>query len=104
MAHYPIALVRPKVLEGMAGYLEALPRSAAAVAKELALMDTLRDIPMTILSAGNGSPIQRTEHETLARRSSQGKTEVVRGCGHWIQVDRPDVVIQAIHGMVGKKP
>jgi pimeloyl-ACP methyl ester carboxylesterase len=34
------------------------------------------------------------------RRSSQGRIEVVLGSGHWIQVDRPDVLIQAIREMV----
>jgi len=90
----------PKCFEGMARYLEALPQSAAAVAQELALMDALRDVPLTVLSAGNASPIQHAEHETLARRSSHGKIEVVPGSGHWIQVDRPDALIQAIRKMV----
>jgi pimeloyl-ACP methyl ester carboxylesterase len=86
----------PKCFEGMARYLETLPQSAAAVARELALMEVLRDVPLIVLSAGNASPIQRAEHETLARRSSKGQIEVVPGSGHWIQVDRPDAVIQAI--------
>ena len=90
----------PKCFEGMARYLEALPQSAAAVAQELALMDSLRDIPLVVLSAGNASPIQRAEHLTLARSSSKGQIEVVPGSGHWIQVDRPDAVIQAICEMV----
>jgi pimeloyl-ACP methyl ester carboxylesterase len=84
----------------MARYLETLPQSVAAVAQELALMDALRDVPLIVLSAGNASPIQRAEHETLARRSSKGVIEVVPGSGHWIQVDRPDAVIQAISEMV----
>ena len=63
-------------------------------------MDAVRDLPLTVLSAGNASPIQRTEHETLARRSSQGQIKVVPGSGHWIQVDRPDAVIQAICEMI----
>jgi pimeloyl-ACP methyl ester carboxylesterase len=94
----------PKSFEGMARYLEALPQSAAAIAQELTMMDALRDVPLTILSAANASPIQRAEHETLARRSSHGRIEVVPGTGHWIQVDRPDVVIQASREMVARKP
>jgi pimeloyl-ACP methyl ester carboxylesterase len=90
----------PKCFEGMARYLETLPQSAAAVARELALTEVLRDVPLIVLSAGNASPVQRAEHETLARRSSQGRIEVVTGSGHWIQVDRPDAVIQAICEMI----
>jgi pimeloyl-ACP methyl ester carboxylesterase len=93
----------PKCFEGMARYLEALPHSASAVAQELGQSDALRDVPLIVLSAGNASPIQRAEHETLARRSSRGQIEVVSASGHWIQVDRPDVVIRAIRGMVARK-
>ena len=57
-------------------------------------------MPLTVLSAGNASPIQRAEHATLARRSSQGQIEIVPGSGHWIQVDRPDALIQVIRKMV----
>jgi pimeloyl-ACP methyl ester carboxylesterase len=93
----------PKCFEGMGGYLEALPQSAAEVARELARTDALRDVPLTVLSAGNASPIQRAEQETLARRSSRGQIEVVADSGHWIQVDRPDAVIRAIREMITRE-
>jgi pimeloyl-ACP methyl ester carboxylesterase len=92
----------PKCFEGMARYLEALPESAAAVAQELARTDALGDVPLTVLSAGNASPIQRAEHEVLARRSSRGRMEVVPDSGHWIHVDRPDAVLRAIREMVAQ--
>ena len=90
----------PKCFAGMAHYLEALPQSAAAVGQELSLTDALRDIPLAVLSAGNASPIQRAEHVILARRSSQGQIEIVPGSGHWIQLERPDALIQVIRKMV----
>jgi len=90
----------PKCFEAMARYLEALPPSAATIAHELALTDALRNIPLTVLSAGNASPIQRAEHENLARRSSRGQIQVLPDSGHWIQVDRPDVVIEASREML----
>jgi pimeloyl-ACP methyl ester carboxylesterase len=90
----------PKCFEGMARYLEALPPSAAEVAQKLARTDALRDVPLIVLSAGNASPIQRAEHEALARCSSRGQIEVVADSGHWIQVDRPDAVVRAIREMI----
>ena len=90
----------PKSFESMARYLTALPESAAAVAKELEATDAFRDLPLTVLSAGNANPMQRADHETMARRSSLGRIEIVPDSGHWIQVDRPDVVIQACLEMV----
>jgi pimeloyl-ACP methyl ester carboxylesterase len=89
----------PKSFEGMAQYLEALPENAAAVAREVGFRGTLRDIPLIVLSAENTSPEQRAEHESLARYS-QGRIEIVPGGGHWMQLDRPDVVIRAINDVI----
>lgn len=87
----------PKSFEGMAQYLEALPESAAAVAREVAVRS---DVPLIVLSAGNASPEQRAEHESLARYF-QGRIEIVPG-GHWLQLDRPDLVIRAINEMIAQ--
>ena len=64
----------PKSFESMARYLTALPQSAAAVAKELEASDAFRDLPLTVLSAGNANPTQRSEHEAMARRSVEPST------------------------------
>jgi pimeloyl-ACP methyl ester carboxylesterase len=91
----------PKSFEGMAQYLEAVPESAAAIAKEVGFRGTLRDVPLIVLSAENASPTQRAEHESLAR-CSQGRIEIVPGGGHWMQLDRPDVVIRAINEIIAQ--
>lgn len=85
----------------MAQYLEALPDSAEAVAKEVGFRGTLRAVPLVVLSAENASPEQRAEHESLAR-CFQGRIEIVPGGGHWMQLDRPDVVIRAINEIIAK--
>ena len=93
----------PKSFEGMARYLEALPESAAAVNREFAAdrdQQAMSAIPLIVLSSANASPAERAEHQTLARRSSKGRFEVVPGSGHWIQLDRPDFVIRAIEEIV----
>src|ERR1019366_826397 len=41
----------PKSFEGIAQYLEALPESAAAVASDVGVRGTLRDVPLIVLSA-----------------------------------------------------
>lgn len=89
----------PKSFEGMAQYLETVPESAAAVAKEVGFRSTLRNVPLIVLSAENASPEQRAEHEGLAR-CFQGRIEIVPGGGHWMQLDRPDVVILAIKELI----
>jgi len=62
---------------------------------------TLRDVPLIVLSAGNASPEQRAEHESLGR-CFQGRIEIVPGSGHWLQLDRPDVVIRAINEIIAQ--
>jgi pimeloyl-ACP methyl ester carboxylesterase len=93
----------PKSFEAMARYLEALPQSAAAVNREFAAdrdQQALGAIPLIVLSSANASPAERAGHEMLAQCSSKGRLEIVPGSGHWIQLDRPDVVIRAIEEMV----
>ena len=90
----------PKCFDGMARYFEAFSSSAAAVAKECPENEAVRNVPLIVLSAGNASPVQRAEHETLVQRSAQGRLEVVTESGHWMHFDRPDVVIRAIQEMV----
>jgi pimeloyl-ACP methyl ester carboxylesterase len=88
----------PKCFEGMARYLEALPESAAVVTQ--AGDAALRDTPPIVLSSTNASTIERAEHEMMANCATKGRFEIVSGSGHWIQIDRPDVVIRAIGEMV----
>jgi pimeloyl-ACP methyl ester carboxylesterase len=88
----------PKCFAGMARYLEALPESAAALARE-AGPAALRDIPVIILSAESATPNERAEHEALAR-DAHARVEIVSGSGHWVQMDRPDAVLHAISDII----
>jgi pimeloyl-ACP methyl ester carboxylesterase len=82
----------PKCFRAMRDHIEALPESARAVLRETANLD----VPLTVLSAGNSSAAQRADHQRVARLSSKGHLEVIPDSGHWIMLDRPDVVIRAI--------
>ncbi|MGP0070452.1 MAG: alpha/beta fold hydrolase [Bryobacteraceae bacterium] len=86
----------PKSFLGMAAYLESLPKSAAEAA-ELSVPAT---IPVTVLSAANATPEQLEEREAVARRSPRGQHIVARKSGHWIQLDEPELVVEAIREMV----
>ena len=87
---------QPKCFLGMAQYLEALPASAS----EAAALPDLSGIPLSILSAGDSTLEQLAEREALARRSSRGKHFQIPGSGHWIHLDQPGAVVQAIREMV----
>jgi pimeloyl-ACP methyl ester carboxylesterase len=89
-----------KSFTGMAGYLESLPASAAQAV-------TLGDpppVPMVILSAANSTPAQLAERDALARRSQHGKHILASKSGHWIHLDQPELVIEAIRELLKGRP
>jgi pimeloyl-ACP methyl ester carboxylesterase len=63
----------PKCFATMAGYLRALPESAASV------LEASKNISVPVLTL---------------------EAETIEGTGHWIQLDRPDIVIDAVSRMI----
>lgn len=86
----------PKAYLALAGQVEALPESAAQVAK----VKNLGDIPLRVLSAGQPAPERLALQEAAARLSSTGKHIIASECGHWIQLDQPAAVVEAIREVV----
>ena len=84
--------MQPKFFEALASEIECLSESAAQVAAT----GDYGDIPLVILSAGNPTAAQTMGQEAVARLSSKGKIIVVPNSGHWIQLDQPRFVIDAI--------
>ena len=87
---------RPQSFRSMAAYLAALPACAAQLAAAVAS----GDIPRVVLSAANASPDRLREHEALARQSARGIHRVASRGGHWIQLDEPSLIIDAILELV----
>lgn len=81
---------------GMAAYLQSLPASAS----EAAAIGGSDTIPVTMLSAANATGEQLEEREAIARRSPRGRHIIARKSGHWIQLDEPDLVVEAVREMV----
>jgi pimeloyl-ACP methyl ester carboxylesterase len=74
-------------------------------------------MPVIVLTAGQPPALQegqtpedqarerevwRKGHDALAARSRQGKSVVVPGASHFIQIDRPDAVISAVQEVISK--
>jgi pimeloyl-ACP methyl ester carboxylesterase len=76
-----------KNFEGMARHLECLPASAAEMAG--CALDPL--LPVTALVAEGGA---------LPIFPESWRVVQAKGSGHWIQLDRPDLVTAAIQGAV----
>jgi pimeloyl-ACP methyl ester carboxylesterase len=87
---------QPKAFLGMAEYFKALPESA----EQVAALVGLPEIAVTILSAGNSTPAQRAERDAITSQSAHGKHIIVQNSGHWIHLDQPEAVLEAIREMV----
>jgi pimeloyl-ACP methyl ester carboxylesterase len=88
---------QPQSFRGLAGYLESLPASAA----EANAFAEPCNIPVIVLSAASSTPEQLKERDALARRSPHGQHIIAAKSGHWIQLDEPELVVQAIREMAG---
>jgi pimeloyl-ACP methyl ester carboxylesterase len=88
---------QPKCFLGLAHYLESLTASSE---EAVAMGELPGSIPVTILSAANATPQQLAERDTIARHSHSGKHVIAAESGHWVHLDAPDLVVQAICEMV----
>jgi len=90
--------------------LKAFPESAA----QAATTSTLGDMPLAVLTHDPGRPepdmpedvVQPTEQawqqmqDELAQLSTKSTHVIAKNSGHYIQLDRPDLVIEAVRGVV----
>jgi pimeloyl-ACP methyl ester carboxylesterase len=86
---------RPGCFTAMAGYLQSLPAAAAA----LASCGIPPGIPVTILSAADAPPERLREHAALAKASTRGRHIIASKSGHWILLDDPELVVDAVREM-----
>jgi pimeloyl-ACP methyl ester carboxylesterase len=87
---------QPKCFRAMADHLGALEETAAFVAGVTALPD----VPLVIVSSGDQPLDTIAKHRELARLSPRGGHVVAVESGHWIQFDRPDLVVTTIAEVV----
>jgi pimeloyl-ACP methyl ester carboxylesterase len=88
--------------------------ASLASAAQTAASGSLGDMPLAVLSHDPNKPSSELPpnvaketnqawekmQEELAHLSTHGTQTVVRNSGHYIQIDRPDVVIDAVHRIV----
>lgn len=83
---------RPRSFLAMADHLGSLRRSAA----EIAAANPIGDVPLIVLTAGSQPAAVREEQARIAAQSPRGTQIVVPEAGHWILIDEPDVVVDAV--------
>lgn len=76
----------------MAEYLERLPENCATPLDS----QYLREIPLVVISASTTSPEVVALHRRTAALSTRGTHLIAEASNHWVHLDRPDLVIDAI--------
>jgi pimeloyl-ACP methyl ester carboxylesterase len=95
---------RPRSFLSMARYLRALPASACQVGRS---WDALADAqhegrlamppwPVVLLSCAAADPDRRAAHDAIGRAFPFVNVRLVPECGHWIQLDRPELVASTV--------
>jgi pimeloyl-ACP methyl ester carboxylesterase len=87
----------PKSFRGMWQHLAAIQGCCAEVAGG---SDTFGDMPVVVFSAGERRPQWLAADAALARASSNGRHVVAPHGGHWVHLDHPELVIEAIRDVV----
>ena len=88
---------RPKSFATMARYLAALPESSA----EFAQSRPLPQVPLIVLSAYCTGEQLAAQRE-LASSCGQGIHRMISDCGHWLHLDRPDAVVEAVQEVLAR--
>lgn len=86
----------PKCFRAMADYLECLPGSARCVVD----WQLRPEIAVTVLSAANATESELAERDAWVAQSLHGKHIRVPGSGHWVQIRRPEVVVEAVRDLI----
>lgn len=82
----------PQGFRTLADYLDRLPENSAAPIDDAAL----RDVPLIVISAERTSEPVIEGHRALADLSSRGRHVIAEQSGHWVQLDRPDAIVDAV--------
>ena len=84
---------RPQFYRGLAAHLVAVPASVAQMHDAKAV----HGIPVVLLTPGNVDPLCS---EGLRRIGSTARQVIARQSGHWIHLDEPELVLEAIRSVV----
>jgi pimeloyl-ACP methyl ester carboxylesterase len=88
---------RSRFFEALGSQISSISASAAEVADD----QDFGTLPLVIGSSEVGLDArQRSHHELLATRSRRGRHVLAAGSGHWIPLDRPDVVVAAVRDVL----
>lgn len=87
---------QPKNFISLGQHVATLPVSAA----QAAAVTSLGDLPVVVLSGDHHPAPYADWQRDLAQLSSRGVHLLAGDCGHWIHLDRPELVTEAIRQVV----
>ena len=82
----------PKFYTALAGQMELLVESAAGIAAA----PGYGDLPLVVITASNPTAERLRDQEQVAGLSRRGRHIVAQTGGHWVQLDEPALVVNAI--------
>ena len=85
----------PRSFTTMAQYLNLLPDSCSLIIEDSAL----RGLPLVVISSDRSNPEVIEAHRQTAGLSRLGTHSVAPNCGHWVQLDQPDLVVEAVRSV-----
>jgi pimeloyl-ACP methyl ester carboxylesterase len=89
--------VRPDTLLSLADLIENAPESAALVDRATV---PLGERPLLVLTAARPSPDRLRDQEEVASLSSRSRHVVAEKSGHWIPLEEPELVVEAVREVV----
>lgn len=89
---------RPQFFDALRSQIETICESAAEVMR--AAPGDYADVPLVVISAARSDQRRLRADSALARQSTRGRHLLAAESGHWIPLDAPQVVIDAIVTMV----
>jgi len=91
---------QPKFFEALGSQIETICESATDVMRTDAV--DYRDVPLVVISSQRADEGRLKADAALAQRSTRGHHILAPESGHWVPLDAPQVVIDAITTMVAR--
>ncbi len=89
---------QPKFFDALGSQIATICESAAEVTRELP--DGHGGLPLVVITADSAAADRLHEDRALAGTSSRGRHLIAAGSGHWVPLDAPQAVVDAVAGLI----
>jgi pimeloyl-ACP methyl ester carboxylesterase len=89
---------RGAFFDALASHLRSMPESSGEVLEAAA--EGYGDLPLVTISATDPGDYRLRQQEALARLSTRGRHLIAPNSGHWIPLEEPHVVVEAVRTVI----